>query len=167
MHNCSPWVKQCLSQAQDSNMIDFLEKTLLLKHSRLFGDIDTEDIQSIAEILVEDFYQEGDRIFDIGDTSDQCYIIQSGKIGISLHEAQDKKEFVAILEKGDYFGEMGILDNNLRSATAHVIEDVQLISISRVQFQNIIQQHPEVAVSMLTRMNSIIRTLNNKLALAT
>ncbi len=167
MHNCSPWVKQCLSQAQDSTMIDFLEKTLLLKQSRLFGDIHTEDIQSIAEILVEDFYQAGDRIFDLGDTSDHCYIIHSGKVGISLHQAQDKKEFVAILEKGDYFGEMGILDNNLRSATAHVIEDVQLLSISRVQFQNIIQQHPEVAVSMLTRMNSIIRVLNKQLALAT
>ena len=143
------------------------EILLFLKEVPMLAELDVETLEILAMGCHVKRVKRGHVVFRRGDSSKAVYLVQSGSIAEFAGGPNELEMVVKERHKGDYFGEMGILDNNLRSATAHVIEDVQLLSISRVQFQNIIQQHPEVAVSMLTRMNSIVRTLNKKLALST
>ena len=98
--------------------MDIFDRILLLKNSPVFEQVSTEDLRHVAQAMETENYLAGERIFDINENGDHMYVIKSGSVGISLNENISVKEFVARLEAGECFGEMNLLDNLPRSATA-------------------------------------------------
>lgn len=144
-------------------MSDYFKKIQLLKDSELFQEVCIEELAVVADAFVSEHYNAGDRVFDIKQQGDCMYMIHSGKIGISTHDKPVIKDFVTTLGAGKYFGEMTIIDDLPRSATAHVIEDSHLYSIEKNKLRDLIIQYPELSIGMLKSLSLRIRQSNTVL----
>ncbi|NOR42026.1 MAG: cyclic nucleotide-binding domain-containing protein [Gammaproteobacteria bacterium] len=142
-------------------MSDLIERILLLKSSPAFNHVKTEDLRTVAQALEEETYFSGERVFEIGEHGDCMYIIQSGKIGISLDVvAKDTRQFIAQLAEGDCFGEMNLLDDLPRSASAHVIENATLLVLEKSRLRGLIISYPELSLGMLKSLSLRLREAN-------
>lgn len=116
----------------------------------LFAGLDDEAATELRSLLCEREVQRETPLFRAGDKGDAMYLIESGRVRISVID-EDKKEIVlAELARGDFFGEMSIIDGKQRSADATVIEDARLAELSREKFLHFIQSNPSVALEMLS-----------------
>ncbi|HET7293695.1 MAG TPA: cyclic nucleotide-binding domain-containing protein [Vicinamibacteria bacterium] len=107
-------------------------------------------------------FQAGTVLFHEGDEGDDMYIVQSGRVAIKK-KVKDGEAVLATMEKGDFFGEMAILERMPRSATAEVVEDGDLIVISSEVFGDMIKANPEIAVRMLRKYSIRLRETNKQL----
>ncbi|WP_455374949.1 Crp/Fnr family transcriptional regulator [Kaarinaea lacus] len=144
-------------------MAKIFDRILLLKNSTIFSEVAVEDLQVVAQALDTEFYVKGDRIFDINEQGDRMYMIHTGKIGISTNANPEVKEFVATLGPGEFFGEMNLLDDLPRSATAYVLEDAELFSIERGKLRNLVINYPELSFGMLKSLSMRLRNTNELL----
>jgi CRP-like cAMP-binding protein len=101
-------------------------------------------------------YKKGTVLFNEGDEGEEMYIIQSGKVAIKK-KVPHGETTLAVLEKGDFFGEMAILERMPRSAGAEVLEDGDLIVIGGDLFGDMIKSNPEIAVRMLRKYSLRLR----------
>ncbi len=104
-------------------------------------------------------YQKGDMVFKEGDSGAEMFVIQSGKVEI-YKEIDGQKRFSVVFEKGDFFGEMSLLESLPRTANALVLEDAELIVINSTIFDQMIRQNIEIAVRMLRKFSSRLRETN-------
>ena len=88
------------------------------------------------------------------------YILQNGTIGISLASDPHSKRYVATLSAGDCFGEMNLLDDQPRSATAVVLEDTHLLSLEKTRLHGLIIHYPELSLGILKSMSLRLRNAN-------
>src|SRR5881394_519617 len=91
----------------------------------------------------------GTQLFHKGDTGDAMYLLETGRVRISITDEDRKEVTLAELAQGDFFGEMSIIDGRLRSADANVIEDGRLAILPRQDFLNFVRANPDVALGML------------------
>lgn len=106
----------------------------------------------------------GDYIFREGDEGDEMYIIQTGRV--SIHKViAGKKAPISVLEKGDFFGEMSVLERLPRTADAEALEDADLITINSQTFGEMIRSNPEIAVRMLRKYSMRMREFSEQLEL--
>jgi CRP-like cAMP-binding protein len=138
-------------------MPELFNRILLLKKSHIFSEVITEDLGVIAQALENETYVSGDRVFDINQQGDRMFMIEQGKIGISTHQDRLKKDFVAVMGPGDCFGEMNLLDELPRSATAHVIEDAKVLSLHKDKLRGLIINYPELSFGILKSLSLRLR----------
>lgn len=143
-------------------MSDLIERILLLKNSPAFNQVKTEDLKVVAQSLEEETYFAGERVFDIDEHGDRMYILQKGKIGISLEKNnhKNKTQYVAELDAGECFGEMNLLDDLPRSASAHVIEDSTLLALEKSRLRGLIINYPELSLGILKSLSLRLRHAN-------
>ncbi len=95
-------------------------------------------------------FREGSILFFSGDPADCAYIIESGHIRLTVDsDPEEQKQEIAILKKGDLLGEMGVIDNSPRSATATALTDVTVTIISREQIQARIEEADPILRSLV------------------
>ena len=107
-------------------------------------------------------FDKGHVLFHEGDDGEDMYIVQSGKVAIKK-KLKEGEATLAVLEKGDFFGEMAILERLPRSATAEVVEEGDLIVIAGEIFGDMIKANPEIAVRMLRKQSIRLRETNKQL----
>jgi CRP/FNR family transcriptional regulator len=132
----------------------------ILQEMPIFKELSTEEIRNILEYINEEKYYEGEIIFEENDSGDKLYIIKSGGVKIIKIIEEDKEKTLAIFSKGILFGEMAILDNSVRSATAKAIEDTQVFTITRENFEKLIEKNPLTAIKIL---KGLVRILSQRL----
>lgn len=145
-------------------MPDLFEKVLLLKSSDIFNEINTEDLRFVADVLEEEQYFEGDRIFEINDRGEYMYLIIEGEVGIALEK--NSNDFVATMSSGECFGEMNLLDDLPRSASAVVLKNTTVLKLSQARLRGLIMSYPELGLGMLKSLSLKLRRttklINNK-----
>jgi CRP-like cAMP-binding protein len=144
-------------------MPDLFERLLLLKQSPIFSMVVTEDLRLVAQALETQQFFKGDHIFEINDQGDHLYILISGKVGISIDPDPSATTYIATLEAGDSFGEMNLLDNQPRSASAHVLEDAMVLSLDKTRLKGLMQSYPEISIGMLRSLSLRLREANRKI----
>lgn len=107
-------------------------------------------------------YPQGHVLFQEGDAGEEMYIIQSGKVAIKK-KVKEGDATLAVLEKGDFFGEMAILERMPRSASAEIVEEGDLIVIAGETFGDMIKANPEIAVRMLRKYSIRLRETNKQI----
>jgi CRP-like cAMP-binding protein len=107
-------------------------------------------------------FPKGHVLFHEGDDGEDMYIIQSGRVAIKKN-VKDGDTVLATLEKGDFFGEMAILERLPRSATAEVVEEGDLIVIGGEMFGDMIKANPEIAVRMLRKYSIRLRDADRQI----
>jgi CRP/FNR family cyclic AMP-dependent transcriptional regulator len=98
----------------------------------------------------------GTVLFHEGDEGEEMYIIRSGKVAIKKKVAHGEI-LLAVLEKGDFFGEMAMLERIPRTAGAEVVEGGDLIVIGSEVFGDMVKSYPEIAVRMLRKYSLRLR----------
>ena len=136
--------------------------TEFLKKVSWFEDLDQRSLDAIANAAVEQTYQPGQEIIRQGDTGVGAFIIRSGKVDI-IQEKGGRTAKLATLGPGDVIGEMALLDEFPRSATARAVEPTTAIGIQRWHFKGILESHPQLALALLPILSRRIRSAEGML----
>ncbi|MEM5947364.1 cyclic nucleotide-binding domain-containing protein [Spirochaetia bacterium 38H-sp] len=104
----------------------------------------------------------GTIIFREGDSGDNMFIIQQGKVKISKN-ISGKEHTLAVLDKGDFFGEMAIVIRAPRSATAMAMTDVLVLSFTREGFQSMVEKNSKIALTIIDRLCRRLQQTNMQL----
>ncbi len=97
------------------------------------------------------------QLFHKDDTGDAMYLIETGRVRISITDEDRKEITLAELAQGDFFGEMSIIDGRKRSADAKMVEDGRLAVLSRPDFLSFVRTNPDVALGMLGALSDRLR----------
>jgi CRP-like cAMP-binding protein len=141
-----------------------LERVLLLAKVPLFSYLRTDQLSRLAPLLEPVAWAKGERVFDMGDMGLELYIITSGHIGISVDPDPARQVFVNELKAGDCLGEMALIDNEPRSATAHVLENTQALALDKDRLHGLLMSYPELGIGMLRALSQRLRAMSSKLA---
>lgn len=136
------------------------ERVLLLTKVPLFACLRTDQLSRLAPLLEPVAWPKGVRVFDMGEIGLELYIITAGRIGISIDPDPSRQAFISELKAGDSLGEMALIDNEPRSATAHVLEDTQALALDNEKFQGLLLSYPELGIGMLRALSQRLRALS-------
>ena len=128
-----------------------------LRHVPLFESLDNETARELCELLESLDCKTGAVLFRAGDEGDAMYLIEEGKVRICMRAKDGHEVTLTELERGDFFGEMALLDGKRRSADARVAEDARLAVLSREHFLSFMRSNPNVALEMLTAFANRLR----------
>ncbi len=104
----------------------------------------------------------GTVLFREGDRGEEMFILQSGKVKISK-KIRGVEKTLATLEKGEFFGEMAILNDKPRSASAETIEDSDMLVIDRKTFETLLRSNVEIAIRFIKRLADRLRETNDQM----
>ncbi|MFA5073457.1 MAG: Crp/Fnr family transcriptional regulator [Nitrospirota bacterium] len=104
----------------------------------------------------------GTTLFREGDQGEVMYIIQSGKVRVSKR-IRGVEKTLATLDKGEFLGEMAILNDKPRSATAETLEQCDMLVIDRQTFDSLIRGNAEIAVRFIKRLAERLREANEQM----
>jgi CRP/FNR family cyclic AMP-dependent transcriptional regulator len=128
-----------------------------LRSVPLFADLDDTATRELRELLKIREVESETPLFSLGDSGDAMYLIDSGRVRISVHDSFGHTVTLAELGGGDFFGEMAILDGKQRAADATVIETARLAILEREDFIPFVRRNPDVALKMLSAITKRLR----------
>jgi CRP/FNR family cyclic AMP-dependent transcriptional regulator len=123
----------------------------------LFASLDDNAAHELRSLLRARDARSDTPLFRAGDQGDAMYLIESGRVRISITDEDQETITLAELAQGDFFGEMAIIDGKQRSADATVAEDARLAVLSRDDFLRFVKNNPVVALEMLSATFSRLR----------
>jgi CRP-like cAMP-binding protein len=94
----------------------------------------------------------------------ELFIITSGHIGISVDPDPNRQVFINELRAGVCLGEMSLIDNEPRSATAHVLEDTEALALEKEKLHGLLMTYPELGIGMLRALSLRLRSLTARMA---
>lgn len=132
----------------------------LLSSCFLFQDLSKKEISFIAELVHVRYYKPSEPIFRQGEVGVGMYIIGSGAIDIKVEDTIDEKDIsthVALLKKGDFFGELSLVEpTSRRSATAVATEDAMMVGFFKPDLDEIIERNPSAGAKILFRLSQVL-----------
>jgi CRP-like cAMP-binding protein len=126
----------------------------------IFAGLRPEALALVAQLAVEETHAVGTVMFKHGDAGEKLYVIVEGRVRITREVQGMGEEALAILGPGDVFGEMALLDDAPRSATARVHERARLLAIHRDAFEDLLFVHKDLAYEVLW---NVVRLLTRRL----
>lgn len=132
-------------------MYDFLKKV------PLFGSLPEHDLERLCEMVTEVRLEPGDQLFAEGSPGDKAYIIETGEIEI-LKKSGGKNVLLAVRKSGDVIGEMSLLEQAPRFASGRARTDSSLLAISHEQLDELLNNSPSAAKSLLFTITSRLRS---------
>ena len=126
----------------------------LLRATGLFAELSDEALGHVLAAATSRRLRRGDVLFDEGDEPDHLYVVEDGRIAIANRSADGRESVVALMERGDLFGEMGLLDGLGRSAEARALEPSQVPEIPFAPVRAVFERGPELlwgVVALLAR----------------
>ena len=109
-------------------------------------------------------YKPGDLIFREGDESDAAYLIISGNVQIIKGYDTSNTREIAVVDAGEYVGEMGAIDDQPRSASAVALGSVVCAPVTPEEFLNMLRTHPDEAIDLLKVLFNRLREASRRLA---
>ena len=132
-------------------------ETIYLKQVPLFAGLADEDIRELMAVARKRTFRSGEVIFHRDDPGQVLYVIKEGKVKISLVSPEGQEIVLAVLGKGECFGEFTILDELPRSADAITLEKVECYTLQRSDFHNAIAKNPKIAIQVLQVLTKRLR----------
>ena len=125
-----------------------------------FANLSQNDAENLAERLVIRHFSPGQIIFHHGDPGGLLYIIMRGKVKIAHSTPEGQEALLAILGEDDFFGELALLDDSPRSATAEAIQTTETLTLHRDDFINFIYNNPKFSLHVLKTLSRHISGLS-------
>jgi uncharacterized membrane protein len=145
-------------------MSDSPEMTIeALRSVPLFASLDDADARALRGLLKTKTLARGTLLFRQGDAGDAMYLIEAGRVRVYVVDVGGEEVTLAELARGDFFGEMAIIEGKPRTANARVTEDARLASLSREDFHAYVRRHAEVALAMVGAISERLRRTDDLL----
>ncbi len=128
----------------------------VLRSVPAFAHLAVRELKEVAEICHYREYRSGEVVFSQGDPGLGMYIVQEGRVGIEMNEGDGRTRELSVLSTGDFFGELGLIDESPRSATALCRTDCRLIGFFRPDLFELIEKDPRLGVKIVLKLAEII-----------
>ena len=136
----------------------------LLKGVELFSELNEEQLGMIANLVIVKNYNRDETVVLEGDDSVQAlYLIASGSVQVYMTGIDGRETILSFLERGDFFGEMSLIDGEPRSASVRTVTDAKLLVIHRESFLSLIRKTPEIAMALMSELCKRLRKANKQI----
>jgi CRP/FNR family transcriptional regulator, cyclic AMP receptor protein len=128
-----------------------------LAEVELFEHLNDDDRANLAKVIDVRKLAAGDTLFQVGDPGESLYIVQSGEIELFIKDTAGQRIPLAIMSKGEVFGELALLDRSPRTATAVALADANLLELDRDDLLLLFRTSPAAALRLLAAMGRMTR----------
>src|SRR6266566_982481 len=135
----------------------------LLRGVPLFAALNDAAVEELCGYLHPIELKGGSSLFRVGDSGDAMYFIESGRVRITVTDADGRGVILASLGHGDFFGEMAMLGGHGRSADANVTEDSRLAVLARENFLTFVSSDTRIVLEMLSAITQRLRRTDDLL----
>ena len=136
----------------------------LLKGVELFSELNEEQLGMIANLVIVKNFNRDETVVLEGDDSVQAlYLIATGSVQVYMTGIDGRETILSFLERGDFFGEMSLIDGEPRSASVRTVTDAKLLVIHRESFLSLIRKTPEIAMALMSELCKRLRKANKQI----
>ena len=128
-------------------LFDFYKERVvdkLMALSRIFEPMTPSDRKAILARLTSEKFQQGVNIVNQGDIGDTMYLIKEGQVKVWVNDPKKGKIVMAVLEQGDFFGEIAMATSRPRIANVTVVTNTELVLFSRPMIKDILVKYPQI-----------------------
>jgi CRP/FNR family transcriptional regulator, cyclic AMP receptor protein len=136
----------------------------LLRSVPLFSDLEEAELERFSRVAVARSFPAGTRVFHEGDHSDACYIVRDGSFRVTREHSDGRAITLATLGTGDIFGELAMLDGEVRSASVEALTDGELLALPAREVRALLARHPEITVKLIAALVRRLRTANERIS---
>lgn len=129
----------------------------------LFADLDDRELAQIAAVAKSRRYAKDDVVFYADESGDVFCLIREGQVKVTMISPEGKEIILKLLGPGDFFGEMALLDDEPRSATVVATEPLELITIWRNDFLQILSENFSIARKVLAELSRRLRSASSRI----
>jgi CRP/FNR family cyclic AMP-dependent transcriptional regulator len=137
--------------------------TAVLKAVPLFSSCPDEQLRMLAAVVTRKSVARSTTVMASGDTTDSLYIVLSGRLKVLMSDSDGKEVILSILGPGEFFGEMGLIDDSPRSASVVAIEPCELLSIAKRDFKKCLQENFEMSMAVMRGLVRRLREADRKI----
>jgi hypothetical protein len=146
--------------------ISLPEKVLHLRSIQIFQDLSVSELAAVASVTEEVVYLAGEVVIREGEPGDTMYLIIRGEVSvIKSQQGEDASHEIELdrIRAGDYFGEMALFEDVVRSATIRTAEESRLLVLNKQEFTEIVREYPQIALHICRVLSERIRRLHQKI----
>ena len=136
----------------------------LLRTVPIFADLSEADLEKLTGLALRKRYPKDGVVFFENESGDTLFMISQGRIKVTILGDDGREIILSVLGSGDFFGEMALLDNEPRSATAIAAEDSELLSLSRADFEGVLATNPAMMMSLIKVLTGRLRHANHQIS---
>ena len=137
--------------------------TTVLKAVPLFSSLPDEQLRMLIPVVARKAVARSTSVITGGDATDSLYIVISGRLKVMMSDAEGKEVILTILGPGEYFGEMGLIDDAPRSASVVAIEPCELLYISKRDFKKCLADNADMAMAVMRGLVRRLREADRKI----
>ena len=141
-----------------------MEKIELLQSVSIFWDLNKNDLGHIADKMVAKHFENGNYIFLEDSEGEQCFFVLEGSVKVTRLSKDGREVILAMLNEGDFFGEMSLLDGESRSANVIALEKTKVLTLDRNDFIAVVNDYPQIAVQLLKELARRLRKSDRQIA---
>lgn len=130
----------------------------------LFRDLGPDSLAAVAAAASLVALERGDVVFSLEDEPDELFVVESGRIAIANRSEDGRESLIALMERGDLFGEMPLFDGLPRSAEARALEESQVIAIPYEPLRRVFEEEPGHLWKVVELLAGRLRTTDEALA---
>lgn len=131
----------------------------MLKNVSLFANLPEKSLEDLEKLSVLRRYPKNTILFMEGDESTHLYVIQKGKVSVSVAGDDGREVILNYMGEGEYFGELSLLDGKPRSATVRTVMPCEFIAVSRSSFQDLLKTNPDFVLVVVEEVTKRVREL--------
>jgi CRP/FNR family cyclic AMP-dependent transcriptional regulator len=144
--------------------MDVKDLEQLTSNVPLFANLEKMERYAITSILVKKSFRPDEMIVHEDDSENHAFfIIAEGTVHVTVFTSEGKQTILATLRKGEFFGEMALLDGEPRSASVIAAESCVLLILYRRSIMEILQKYPKITIQMLIEMSRRLRRTNRQI----
>jgi CRP-like cAMP-binding protein len=136
----------------------------LLGRVPVFSTLVQSDLERIAELSVPRGFEPGEVVFREGDASDTCYVVREGHVRAIREHGDGRTITLATFGPGDFFGELAMFEDELRSATVEAIEPAGVVAVLGPDMRRLMTEHPEISMRLVIALGRRLRETNERLS---
>lgn len=143
--------------------IQFRLNPLVLKTVPLFAAFSDQQLSMLLNYVQHRSYPRNVYVMQAGDETDSLYVILSGKVKVVIADDQGREVILGHMGSQDFFGEMGILDDQPRSASVYTLEPCEMLRLSKAGFVNCLRENADVAMLVIRHLVRRLREADRKI----
>jgi CRP/FNR family transcriptional regulator, cyclic AMP receptor protein len=137
--------------------------TAVLKTVPLFTTFPEDQLRMLTMVVTRKSAPRSTTIMAGGDPTDSLYIVLSGRLKVMMSDSEGKEVILSILGPGEFFGEMGLIDDEPRSATVITIEPCELLSIAKRDFKKALAENFDMTMAVMRGLVKRLREADRKI----
>jgi CRP/FNR family transcriptional regulator, cyclic AMP receptor protein len=141
-----------------------MDEREVLRTVPIFSELSEEDITSLAHLALRKRYPKDTVVFFENEEGDFFFTILEGRIKVTILGDDGREVILSVLGPGDFFGEMALLDNEPRSATAIAVEESELLSLHRNDFQSVLNDNRSITSALIRVLSARLRRANHQIS---